>query len=340
MVTKFKEKENGVEIVRTRITAATNNMQITGPTRSEVASIEEINILLNMIVSDPNAKCGKIPKNADTPGVYRPPNYGQKEQFEQDEDRTTITDEENKFIEKAIGKFLYFARICDPTIIYAINKISREGNTQAALEKTRRLCDYLATNPNAQIVYKASDMILKGISDATFDSEPNSKSRYAGLLYFGNKNDEPTNTRPNFINGTISSWTKVHKHIVTSAAASEYGGLFHLAREAEVARDICLSINCPQPTTPLWTDNSTAIKLANKESSGKRSKTVARQHNWLAEQVERKIFYIHYESGKTILPNVFTKFLPVKEFQIYAKQLAIQTPSENKPQTQRTRRIA
>jgi hypothetical protein len=220
----------------------------------------------------------------------------------------------------------------------ACNKIATSQYTTNTLKMTYRLLDYVATHGTATMVYKASDMVLKGQSDATFDSESDSRSRYAGLLWFGNNNDAPKQGPPKFTNGVVLAWTRVHKTVITSAPASEYGGFYNLGREAEMVINICIALRVPQFCTPLWTDNTTAIALANSTCGGKRTKTMARQSNWIAEQVKLGNFSTHWESGKTILSNALTKFVPVHEHLDYARRFVTYPPNSAIITTQRTRR--
>ena len=60
---------------------------------------------------------------------------------------------------------------------------------------TKQLLDYVATHSNAGIRYVASDMILNLHSDATYLSEPKTKSRAGGHFWLGNKGDEDLNNR-------------------------------------------------------------------------------------------------------------------------------------------------
>ena len=92
-----------------------------------------------------------------------PIHYGAKVQYSQPIDHTPISDEQHKFIQQVTGKFLFYARAVDPTMLHALNCIACGGATQANLEATQYFLNYAACNPDAQIIYRKSDMILKGI---------------------------------------------------------------------------------------------------------------------------------------------------------------------------------
>ena len=69
---------------------------------------------------------------------------------------------------------LYYARAVDMTVIMALSSIASEQ--MRATEKTQKRCvqllDYLASNSEATVRYRASDMIMNIHSDAPYLSEP------------------------------------------------------------------------------------------------------------------------------------------------------------------------
>ena len=72
-----------------------------------------------------------------------------------------------KRIQKIVGSFLYYARAIASTILPALSEISalQAHPTKATEQKANMLLDYLATNPDAKLRFKASDMILHVDSD-------------------------------------------------------------------------------------------------------------------------------------------------------------------------------
>ena len=102
------------------------------------------------------------------PSKMGPIQYGAKVQYSKPVDKTTISEEDHKFIQQVIGKFLIYARAIDPTMLHALNCIACGGATQANLEATKCFLNYAACNPAAQIIYRKSDIILQGDSDAAY----------------------------------------------------------------------------------------------------------------------------------------------------------------------------
>ena len=65
-----------------------------------------------------------------------------------------------KYIQQVTGKFLYYARAIDNTMIHAINDIASGANIQSTYDAAIYFLNYAACNPNAEVIYRASDMIL------------------------------------------------------------------------------------------------------------------------------------------------------------------------------------
>jgi hypothetical protein len=88
--------------------------------------------------------------------------------------------------------------------------------TQAAVEY---FLNYCATHPEAEIIYRASDMILTIDSDAAYQVAAKSRSRASGYHYLGNLDGK-------LFNGAIFILAKIIKSVMQSAAEAECGGLY------------------------------------------------------------------------------------------------------------------
>ena len=53
-------------------------------------------------------------------------------------------------------------------MLHLLNYIACGGATQTNLEATKHFLNYATCNPDAQIIYRKSDMILQGDSDAAY----------------------------------------------------------------------------------------------------------------------------------------------------------------------------
>jgi hypothetical protein len=85
-----------------------------------------------------------------------------------------------------VGALLYYGRAIDGTIMTVISSLASQQATAKATEDTEakliQLLNYCATNSDATIRYRASNMILNIHSDAGYLNEPEALGRAGGHL--------------------------------------------------------------------------------------------------------------------------------------------------------------
>ena len=114
-----------------------------------------------------------------SPYPHTRPNYGAKVQYSPNADTSPPLDKQDaKFIQAVTGTFLYYARAVDPTLLTSLSAIAATQSkpTEKTMEHDRQFLDYVASQEDAVITYRASDMILSIHSDAGYCNEPNSRS--------------------------------------------------------------------------------------------------------------------------------------------------------------------
>ena len=239
------------------------------------------------------------------PSRYDLPKYGARVQYVKVDETAPLSTTRIRFIQRAVGKLLYYARAVDPTMLHAINDISLSAakGTEATLDATMYLLNYAHTYPNAEIIYRQSDMILRVDSDAAYLVAPEARSRAGGYQYLSNK--EGT-----LFNGPVLVIAKVIKNVMASATEAELGALYMNAQEAVGLRNCLEAMGFPQPATPLKTDNNTANGILNNTMKQKRSKAIDVRFYWLRDRAQQGQFYIFWESGKNNLADYFTKHHP------------------------------
>ena len=160
-----------------------------------------------------------------SPFQSTPINYGAKKQYAiQPSEATPLNKTDKKFIQQVCGKFLYLGRAVDPTLLCPISAIASQSSnpTTDTMEQTKQLLDYIATQEDAVITYKASDMILAVHSDASYLSEPKARSRAGGHFFLSAAVDAPPN------NGAILNIAHIIKHVMASATEAELAPLYTL----------------------------------------------------------------------------------------------------------------
>jgi hypothetical protein len=106
----------------------------------------------------------------DLPHKWNEPHYGIKVQFPEAPDTTPFLDAANKrHVQEVLNTFLFYACTVDITMLKAIGIIATQQSTprQATMDAIVKLLNYAASHPDAELQFKASDMVLWIDSDAS-----------------------------------------------------------------------------------------------------------------------------------------------------------------------------
>jgi len=172
------------------------------------------------------------------------------------------------------------------------------------MERVRQFLDYAASNPDAVITLRASDMVLALHSDASYLSETNARSR-AGGHFFCTEND----TFPNN-NGAVLTISQIIKVVMSSAAEAELGALYINSREAVPIRHLLEEMGHKQPPTPAQVDNTTALGVVKNTIQPKRTKPMDMRFHWLRCRQNQKQFRTYWREGPTNRADYPTKHHP------------------------------
>ena len=80
-----------------------------------------------------------------------------------------LSEKETNLVQQVCGTFLYYAIAIDNIILPALSDISSEQSkaTKNTAKQVAKLLNYLASNPKAEIQYRASGMQLAIHSDSS-----------------------------------------------------------------------------------------------------------------------------------------------------------------------------
>jgi hypothetical protein len=242
----------------------------------------------------------------DSPTVYSPPSYGKAQQTPYVDTTATLSDTDLRTLQEILGGALFLCISVRVDIATAINIVAcRQAHpTQLVLAAAIRILRYLKKHPNRGLTFKASDMILKCHSDASYGSEPGFRSRSGGIYYFGNKDDD-------MINAPFQVLAAVQKTISASVMEAEYIALFENGQNVIAACNTLLTIGYPKQTVTIFTDNACAVHMANDELKPRRTKALDMRYHWTRQQVRDGNLIIKWIQGADNLADFFTKALPV-----------------------------
>ena len=146
-----------------------------------------------------------------------------------------------------VGALICIGRAVNNNLYVALSAIvfQQASATEDTNKEIHQLLDYCATHPDYGILYKSSDMILTGHSDAGFNNETRARSR-AGAHIFLSENE----SIPRW-NGPIITVYQIMKYFVSSAAEAEMTALFLTAKERVPLHHTLTKMGWKQPPSPL-----------------------------------------------------------------------------------------
>jgi hypothetical protein len=197
---------------------------------------------------------------------------------------------------------------------------SQAHPTLATMAAAERLLGYAAAHPNNSLVYRASSMLLRVHSDASYLSRPKSGSVAGGFHFLGDED-------PRLLNAPILCHSTRIPVVVAAVSEAEYAGVFANAQLAADERTILANLGYPQPTTPIFCDNECAIGLSSGNVRPKKSKSIDRRFDWIKDRVRQLQFLVRFIPGKMNLSDFFTKALPIFEHCRLAPTYATPPPS-------------
>jgi hypothetical protein len=125
------------------------------------------------------------PKKAEyAPYKITAPTYSSAPQLSTPIDESpNLNASEKLWLQEVVGTLLYYARAIGCTMLVALGTITAARTTHATAQAVIQLLKYAATNPDAVLQYHASDMVLHVHSDASYQSESQSRSRAGGFFF-------------------------------------------------------------------------------------------------------------------------------------------------------------
>jgi hypothetical protein len=251
-------------------------------------------------------------RHQDAPHSWNQPTYGAKVQHADHPDDSPPLDAKSiTLVQKIAGTFICYAMAVDCTMLVALGSIASTQSkaTKNTFDEVTWLLKYAASNPDAEIMYTASDMVLHVHSDGSYLSEPKACSRAGGHFFLSDLSCSPhkqPKTTPTS-NGPIYSLSRIICNVMGSAAEAEIASSYMNGQEAIPIRTTLNEMGHPQPPTPVQVNNSTAEGFANNTIKQKRSKAIDMRFYWIQDRTRQGQFVIYWRPGTDNLGDYHTK---------------------------------
>ena len=126
------------------------------------------------------------PKLQHSPCQHISIKFGQKQQLVNIEpELPRLSNDHIKYIQSVVGVLLFYAWADDSTLLAALLTLAWKQTkaTATIMAEIDHILDYVATYPDACVMYKYSDMQLVCHSDASYLSVSNARSRAGGHFF-------------------------------------------------------------------------------------------------------------------------------------------------------------
>jgi hypothetical protein len=211
-----------------------------------------------------------------------------------------------KQVQTIVGSILYYVRAVDMTVLMALSAIAVEQTkaTTKTMGRCIQLLDYLASNLEAKVRYYASNMIMNIHLEASYLLETKARSRVCGHFFMGRM---PKNGKPIKINGAFYMNATILKFVVASAVEAELDALFHNCQDNIIFRQTLANMGHPQPKTPVYCNNATAVGIANNTVKRQRSRLMEMRFFWVGDMVAQDMYPLSWHPGQENLADYQSK---------------------------------
>jgi hypothetical protein len=268
------------------------------------------------------------------PGSPAPRVFGIQPAKEQEE-APALPAEEKTELQRLVGYFRYYAEAIDSTQLVKLGQLASQQNspTEATKREARDFLDYVATWPNATLVFRASDMILRSISDGSHRGEPKGGSRIGGIHFYGSKGAKE-------VNGAVQIVCKLLDVQSSSACETELGALYENGRVIAGLRNMASEFGYPQEhPTEVECDNKCAVGIACETEKQKRAAAMDMRFLWVADRVRQGQIRVSWSKGEGNLADYVTKIHPHKHHREMRKFFVWDPPLDPSHQMVRSRKI-
>ena len=217
-----------------------------------------------------------------------------------------------------VGKLMYAMVGSRPDLAHALSVLGRYSDSPDTyhLAMARRALAYVKGTLTLKMYYRtrgsnaSGNPKLVGYVDSDYANSPDRKST-TGLCFY--------------LEGCLVQWcSKRQTTIATSTTVAEYFALYEASTEAVCLRTLLSDLSIPQKeATLIREDNQTAIKLAEDETSHKRTKHISVKYHYTKEQQDLGVITIAYVPSEENIADFFTKPLARVQHQNMCKQLGL-----------------
>ncbi|CAH2016809.1 unnamed protein product [Acanthoscelides obtectus] len=218
-----------------------------------------------------------------------------------------------------IGALTYLSLGTRPDISFAVSYLGQFNNcyTKEHWTAAKRVLRYLKGTIDHSIVYQREDMNLRGFVDAEWANCPDDRHSYTGFSFI--------------LSGGPVSWeSKKQATVALSTTEAEYMGTTEAAKEAIYLGKFMTELGFERlANVTLYSDNMSAIKLAENPRYHSRSKHIDIRYHFVREALEQKKFKLKHTPSSEMAADVLTKGLSRTKHRKCMELLGLQTTDQS-----------
>ena len=171
------------------------------------------------------------------------------------------------------------------------------------------LLGYIKRFPEREIVFKPTDLQLRGYVDAAYNITSDARSHYGYAITLGAS--------------LISSKGGRIKSVVRSSTEAEISAVNEIVSELLWCRDILEELGYPQAPMPIREDNQSCITMLQQEPRNFHSKSKHVRVKWafFREEYGKKTLFLQYCPTKSMVADLLTKPLSGNSHNIHSLRL-------------------
>jgi hypothetical protein len=222
-----------------------------------------------------------------------------------------------KFTQEVTGVFLFLARAVDLTMLTPLSALASKQATptEQTMQNCLQFLDYAASQEEAIVTYRESDMKLAIHSKTSYLSKPKACSRAGGHMFMAGMEEIPIN------NGAVLNILQIIKTVMSSAAEAKLGTLFINAKMAVSMQRRLEELGHPQLRTPIQTDNSMAHVLLTNKILPKALKAMDMQFHHLHCCSAQDQYRFYWRPGTQNTADYWTKHHPASHHKSFCPQI-------------------
>jgi histone deacetylase 1/2 len=128
-----------------------------------------------------------------------------------------------------------------------------------------------------------------------------------------------------FFSSSLIAWSaRKHATVSRSSTKAEYKAVANATAELIWVQSLLKELGVSQPRPPiLWCDNIGATYLSANPVFHARTKHIEVDYHFVRERVSRRLLQIKFISSKDQLADIFTKPLPLPQFEACRRNLTL-----------------